>query len=176
MHLIQFDDSNFTGGELRARIGNGYSGDRDYDTSSISGWKAAQVAIDGDGNRLAIGHHNEEVVRVFGFEDTSLNGASLQFTIGIGQTGSNSVNAASHGVVVDDGFPNVIALDDTGTLMAVGEVKDDGHSNGGTNDGSVYLWSDTIMRGATSYTDFASDDVIIPSDDNIDAISAADDP
>ena len=103
--------------------------EKDYDTSSISGWKAAQVAIDGDGNRLAIGHHNEEDVRVFGFEDTSLNGASLQFTIGIGQTGSNSVNATSHGVEDDDGFPNVIALDDTGTLMAVGSTGDDGLSN-----------------------------------------------
>ncbi len=161
VYLIEFDDSNFTGGELSARIGNGYSGERNYDTSSISGWKAAQVAIDGDGNRLAIGHHNEEVVRVFGFEDTSLNGASLQFTIGIGQTGSNSVNAASHGVVVDDGFPNVIALDDTGTLMAVGSTGDDGLNNDATDAGAVYLWSDTIIQGATSYTDFASDDVVI---------------
>ena len=79
MHLIQFDDSNFSNVVGHARIGNGYSGTNDYDTSSISGWKAAQVAIDGDGNRLAVGHHTEEVVRVFGFEDTSLNGASLQF-------------------------------------------------------------------------------------------------
>ena len=134
---------------------------KDYDTTTISGWSAAQVAIDGDGNRLAIGHHNEEDVRIFGFQDTSLNGASLQFTIGIGQTGSNSVNAASHGVEDGDGFPNVIALDDTGTLMAVGSTTDDGLSNGGSNDGAVYLWSDTIMRGATSYTDFTSDDVVI---------------
>ena len=164
VHLIEFNDSNFTGGKLSARIGNGYSGERNYDTSSISGWKAAQVAIDGDGNRLAIGHHNEEVVRVFGFEDTSLNGASLQFTIGLGQTGSNSVNAASHGVEDGDGFPNVIALDDTGTLMAIGSTGDDGLDNDdpdGTDAGAVYLWSDTIIQGATSYTDFASDDVII---------------
>ncbi len=164
VHLIQFDDSNFSNVVRHARIGNGYSGTNDYDTSSISGWKAAQVAIDGDGNRLAVGHHTEEVVRVFGFEDTSLNGASLQFTIGLGQTGSNSVNAASHGIEDGDGFPNVIALDDTGTLMAIGSTGDDGLDNDdgdGTDAGAVYLWSDTIMQGATSYTNFASDDVVI---------------
>ncbi len=164
VHLIQFDDSNFSNVVGHARIGNGYSGTNDYDTSSISGWKAAQVAIDGDGNRLAVGHHTEEVVRVFGFEDTSLNGASLQFTIGLGQTGSNSVNAASHGIEDGDGFPNAIALDDTGTLMAIGSTGDDGFDNDdvdGTDAGAVYLWSDTIMQGATSYTDFASDDVVI---------------
>ncbi len=163
VHLFTFDDSDFTNATYTASIGNNYEGNggKDYDTSGISGWRAAQVAIDGDGNRLAIGHHNEEDVRVFGFEDTSLNGASLQFTIGIGQTGSNSVNATSHGVEDGDGFPNVIALDDTGTLMAVGSTTDDGLSNGGSNDGAVYLWSDTIMRGATSYTDFTSDDVVI---------------
>ncbi len=163
VHLFTFDDSDFTNPTYTASIGNNYEGNggKDYDTSGISGWRAAQVAIDGDGNRLAIGHHNEEDVRVFGFEDTSLNGASLQFTIGIGQTGSNSVNATSHGVEDGDGFPNVIALDDTGTLMAVGSTTDDGLSNGGSNDGAVYLWSDTIMRGATSYTDFTSDDVVI---------------
>ncbi len=163
VHLFTFDDSDFTNATYTASIGNNYEGNggKDYDTSGISGWRAAQVAIDGDGNRLAIGHHNEEDVRVFGFEDTSLNGASLQFTIGIGQTGSNSVNATSHGVEDGDGFPNVIALDDTGTLMVVGSTTDDGFSNGGSNDGAVYLWSDTIMRGATSYTDFTSDDVVI---------------
>ncbi len=163
VHLFTFDDSDFTNATYTASIGNNYEGNggKDYDTSGISGWRAAQVAIDGDGNRLAIGHHNEEDVRIFGFQDTSLNGASLQFTIGIGQTGSNSVNAASHGVEDGDGFPNVIALNDTGTLMAVGSTTDDGFNNGGSNNGAVYLWSDTIMRGATSYTDFASDDVVI---------------
>ena len=161
IHLFTFDDSDFTNATYAASIGIDYDGGKNFDTSGISGWKAGQVAIDGDGNRLAIGHHNEEDVRIFGFQDTSLNGASLQFTIGIGQTGSNSVNAASHGVEAGDGFPNVIALDDTGTLMAVGSTGDDGLSNGGTNEGAVYLWSDTIMRGATSYTDFASDDVVI---------------
>ncbi len=161
VHLFTFDDSDFTNATYAASIGNNYTGGKNYDTSGISGWRAAQVAIDGDGNRLAIGHHNEEDVRIFGFQDTSLNGASLQFTIGIGQTGSNSVNAASHGVEDGDGFPNVIALDDTGTLMAVGSTTDDGFNNGGSNNGAVYLWSDTIMRGATSYTDFASDDVVI---------------
>ena len=164
VHLFTFDDSDFTNATYVASIGNDYTKEeraKNYDTSDISGWSASQVAIDGDGNRLAIGHHNEEDVRVFGFQDTSLNGASLQFTIGIGQTGSNSVNATSHGVEDGDGFPNVIALDDTGTLMAVGSTSDDGLSNGGSKDGAVYLWSDTIMRGATSYTDFASDDVDI---------------
>ena len=43
--------------------------------------------------------------------------------------------------------------------MAVGATRDDGLSNG-IRYGAVYLWSDTIMR-ATSYTDFASDDVVI---------------
>ena len=52
-------------------------------------------------------------------------------------------------------------MDDTGTLMAVGATRDDGLSNGASDTGAVYLWSDTIMQGATSYTDLASDDVVI---------------
>ncbi|MDA9749178.1 YDG domain-containing protein, partial [Pelagibacteraceae bacterium] len=162
VHLFTFGD-NFSTPDYVASIGNDYDGNggKDYDTSGISGFKAGQVAIDGDGNRLAIGHHDTDDVHVFGFQDTSLNGASLQFTIGLGQTGSNTLNATTHGLEDADEFPNSIAMDDTGTLMAVGATRDDGLSNGASDTGAVYLWSDTIMQGATSYTDFASDDVVI---------------
>ncbi len=165
VHLFTFGD-NFSTPDYVASIGNKYEGNggKDYDTSGISGFKAGQVAIDGDGNRLAIGHHDTDDVHVFGFQDTSLNGASLQFTIGLGQTGSNTLNATTHGLEDADEFPNSIAMDDTGTLMAVGATRDDGLGNDdvdGTDAGAVYLWSDTIMQGATSYTDFASDDVVI---------------
>ena len=161
VHLFTFDDSDFTNPKYEASIGNNYTGGKNYDTSGISDWGVAQVAIDGDGNRLATGDFNDGDIRIFGFEDTSLNEASLQFTIGFDQSGTNSVDISDHGFEDGDTFPNYIALDDTGTLMAAGSTLDDGLSNGATNTGAVYLWSDTIMRGATSYTDFSSDDVVI---------------
>ena len=58
-------------------------------------------------------------------------------------------------------FPNYIALDDTGTLMVAGSAKGDGASDAGDNTGDISLWSDTIIRGNTSYTDYTSDDIVI---------------
>ena len=161
VHLFTFTDSNFSSPSYEATIGKNYTGDKNYDTSGISGWGAGQIAIDGDGNRLAIGDHNQDDIRIFGFEDTALTGASLQFTIGFGQSGANSVDTSDHDVADADTFPNSIALDDTGTLMAVGVTGDDGFGDDGTDTGAVYLWSDSIIRGATAYTNFSSSDVVI---------------
>ena len=162
VYLFEFTNSDFEGISHAGTIGIGYSGKKaDYDTTSISDWGTGQLAIDGDGNRLAIGDFAQDDIRIFGFQDTELNGPSLQFTLGLGQTGANSVDTSNHGVVDADTFPNSIALDDTGTLMAVGVTGDDGLNNDETDAGAVYLWSDSIMRGATSYTNFKSSNVVI---------------
>ena len=164
VYLFEFTNSDFEGITHAGTIGIGYSDPdkkADYDTTSISDWGTGQLAIDGDGNRLAIGDFAQDDIRIFGFQDTELNGPSLQFTLGLGQTGANSVDTSNHGVVDADTFPNSIALDDTGTLMAVGVTGDDGLNNDATDAGAVYLWSDSIMRGATSYTNFKSSNVVI---------------
>ena len=162
--MFEFTNSDFEGISHAGTIGIGYSDPEkkaDYDTTNITGWGTGQLAIDGDGNRLAIGDFAQDDIRIFGFQDTELNGPSLQFTLGLGQTGANSVDTSNHGVVDADTFPNSIALDDTGTLMAVGVTGDDGLNNDATDAGAVYLWSDSIMRGATSYTNFKSSNVVI---------------
>ena len=161
VHLFTFSDSNFTGATYAASIGNNYTGGKNYDTSGISGWGAAQVAVDGDGNRIAIGDFAEDDIYLFGFEDTSLTGASLQYTIGFGKTGTNELDTSTATLADADTFPNYIALDDTGTLMVAGSAKGDGASDAGDNTGDISLWSDTIIRGNTSYTDYASDDIVI---------------
>ena len=45
--------------------------------------------------------------------------------------------------------------------MVAGSAKGDGASDVGDNTGDISLWSDTIIRGNTSYTDYASDDIVI---------------
>ena len=52
-------------------------------------------------------------------------------------------------------------MDDYGRLLAAGHISDDGLSNAKGNSGSVSLWSETVLGGATSYTDFSSDDIVI---------------
>ena len=166
VHLFTFSDSDFTGATYAASIGNNYTGGKNYDTSAsgetpITGWGAATVAVDGDGNRIAIGDFAEDDIYLFGFEDTSLTGASLQYTIGFGKTGTNELDTSTATLADADQFPNYIALDDTGTLMVAGSAKGDGASDAGDNTGDISLWSDTIIRGNTSYTDYASDDIVI---------------
>ena len=151
--MFTFSDSNFTGATYAASIGNNYTGGKNYDTSGISGWGAAQVAVDGDGNRIAIGDFAEDDIYLFGFEDTSLTGASLKYTIGFGKTGTNELDTSTATLADDDQFPNYIALDDTGTLMVAGSARGDGASDAGDNTGDISLWADTIIRGNTSYTD-----------------------
>ena len=166
VHLFTFSDSDFTGAEYKGSIGNGYEGDYNYDTSAssetaITGWGAAQVAIDGDGNRIAIGDFAEDDIYLFGYDDTTLKNAELKYTIGFGKTGTNELDTSTATLADADTFPNYIALDDTGTLMVAGSALGDGASDAGADTGDISMWSDTIIRGATSYTDFSSDDIVI---------------
>ena len=122
--MFTFSDSDFTGATYAASIGNNYTGGKNYDTSAsgetpITGWGAATVAVDGDGNRIAIGDFAEDDIYLFGFEDTSLTGASLQYTIGFGKTGTNELDTSTATLADADTFPNYIALDDTGTLSLI---------------------------------------------------------
>ena len=115
---------------------------------------------------------------MFGFSDTSLSDAALKFTIGHGQTGTNELDISDYGLASNDQFANSIAMDDYGRLLVAGHISDDGLSNAKGNSGSVSLWSDTVLGGATSYTDFSSDDIVINAtelqellNDNVSAVS-----
>jgi len=161
VHLFTFSDGDFSSPTYVGSIGNAYTYGKSYDTSSISDWEADAVSFDGDGTRLAIGDYEADDVRMFGFSDTSLSDAELKFTIGYDQTGTNELDISSSGLGAADSWSNAISMDDYGRLLVVGAELDDGYSNAKGNSGSVSLWSDTILAGATSYTDFSSDDIVI---------------
>jgi len=161
IHLFTFADGDFSTPTYVGSIGNAYTYGKSYDTSSISDWEGDAVAFDGDGTRLAIADYQADDIRMFGFSDTSLSDAALKFTIGHGQTGTNELDISDYGLASNDQFANSIAMDDYGRLLVAGHISDDGLSNAKGNSGSVSLWSDTVLGGATSYTDFSSDDIVI---------------
>ena len=57
MYLYQFDDSDFTNATLIGRIGDGYSGSKDLDitTLSVNDRFGRSLSFDSDGDRLAVG-------------------------------------------------------------------------------------------------------------------------
>ena len=57
VYLYQFDDSDFTNATLIGRIGNGYSGSKDLDitTLNVNDRFGRSLSFDSDGDRLAVG-------------------------------------------------------------------------------------------------------------------------
>ena len=52
-------------------------------------------------------------------------------------------------------------VSDSVCVPVAAPAEGDGASDAGDNTGDISLWSDTIIRGNTSYTDYASDDIVI---------------
>jgi filamentous hemagglutinin family protein len=156
VYLFSFADNAFTGGALEARIGHGYTGGKNVNTtlggSDYFGWSLSL-----DGNRLAVGAQRDDgllnnradsgSVYLYSFSDSVFSGGVLQGTLGYGYTGGKNYNIS--GLDASDYFGNGVSLD--GNRLAVGAQLDDGFGNGTNNAGAVYLFtfSDSIFSAPT---------------------------
>ena len=153
VHLFSFTDSAFSGGTLEGTIGNGYTGGKNVDVSSLEtpDMFGSSVALDGDGDRLAVGAFRDSgsgngntyagAVRLFSFSDTSFSGGALEATIGQGYTGGKNLDLSD----LDnfDYFGASVALDDSATKLAVGAYGDDGANDDAADAGAAWLISFT---------------------------------
>ena len=153
VHLFTFTDGSFSGGVLAGTIGNGYTGGKNVDVSSleIGDIFGYSVALNATGDRLAVGAVNDAgagnvasssgAVRLFTFTDSSFSGGALAGTIGKGYTGGNNVNVSS--LEAGDVFGNGVALNAAGDRLAVGANGDFGAGNVASNSGAVHLFTFT---------------------------------
>ena len=149
VYLFTFNDTDFTGGQLIATIGDSYTSGQDINIDLASYDKFGRsVSLDYDGNRLAVGA-SEDVgpdgksdagaVYLFSFDDLAFTDGALTATIGDGYTGSKNVNIAN--LAGDDQFGIGVSLNAIGDRLAVGAFNDDGNGNSATNSGAAYLIS-----------------------------------
>ena len=156
VYLYRFNDSDFTGGTLSGRMGSGYSNTGDVSvTLAANDLFGTSVALDGDGNLLAVGASGDAgpdantgagAVLLFQFGDTSFTSGSLRATIGDGYSTGRDINVAN--LAASDAFGSSVALNGAGNRLAVGAVGDDGST---PNSGAVYLFDftdDTFASGS----------------------------
>ena len=172
VYLIKFDDTSYTNGALYSRIGKGYSStggnnyDMDIDTdpavvgSDDSSEKYLDttseafgrgVALDSDGNRLAIvaqrddgfddGYGNTGAVYLFTFDDSNFTNPTLKGILGNGYSGTYSMDL---GVTHDHMY--AVALDGDGDRLVASQFY--GTGGGGNRAGNVY----TIKFDDTDFT------------------------
>ncbi|MBI5103224.1 MAG: Ig-like domain-containing protein, partial [Nitrospirae bacterium] len=157
VYLFSFTDTSFTGGSLQATIGNGYTGGKNLDISSLASgdYFGMSVALNDNGDRLAVGAYGDDgftdavsmsgAVYLFSFTDTNFTGGSLQTTIGNGYTGGNNLDLSS--LAANDYFGYGLAMNGNGDRLAVGAYLDDGSGNSVTDSGAVYLFTGVIESG-----------------------------
>ena len=155
VHLFSFG-AGFAGGSLVGTIGNGYTtalkannidvGLNNYDYFGVS------VALSADGKKLAVGAYGDDgaanansdtgAVHLFTFTDATgiFTGGSKTGTVGAGYTGTGNVDVALDN---SDYFGRGVALNGSGSLLAVGAPYDDGISNTRSNAGAVHLFTFT---------------------------------
>ncbi|HAJ90266.1 MAG TPA: hypothetical protein DCM27_04535, partial [Rhodospirillaceae bacterium] len=148
VYLFTFTDLNFSGGQLAATIGRGYTGSKNIDVVNLDASDYFGYSVSLDGNRLAVGAYADDgsgnlvadagAVYLFTFTDAAFSGGSLQSIIGSGYSGGKNVNQALDTL---DYFGNAVAL--TGNTLFVGARGDDGAANVLTNPGAVYRYSFT---------------------------------
>jgi len=154
VYLYSFTDSLFSGGNLEATIGNGYTGGKNIDQPLDSDYFGRSLSL--DGNRLAVGAYyndgfentilNSGVVYLYSFTDSLFSGGTLESTIGSGYTGGKNINQS---LDINDYFGYSVSLD--GNRLAVGAYADDGFENTILDSGAVYLYSftDSLFSGGT---------------------------
>ena len=143
VRLFSFADSAFSAGQLALTIGE----DADFTISPLPQGFGSGVAFNGSGDRLAIGAPGDRgvsgtelwmgAVYLLGFDDNSFANPQILALLGNGYAGISS----DLGLALDagDSFGAGLALDDAGTLLAVGAPGDDGNGNEFANAGAVYL-------------------------------------
>ncbi len=147
VYLFSFTDSAFSGPALEAKIGNGYSGGKNFDVAALEAGDLFGTSLSLDGNRLVVGTISNDgaanlvgdsgAVYLFTFTDNVFSGPALTGTIGDGYAYYNlsSLDGGSPG----DHFGRSVSLD--GNLLAVGAWQDDGAGNSVGDSGAAYLFS-----------------------------------
>ncbi len=151
VYLFSFTDNSFSGGNLEAMIGKGYTGGKNIDISILEGGDGigSSVSLNAVGNALATGAYagkgfdnsNIEIgeVYLFSFADNSFSGGNLEAMIGKGYTGSKDIDIA--GLEAGDRFGSRISLNANGDRLAVGAFYGDGSGNVANLSGEVYLFA-----------------------------------
>jgi hypothetical protein len=146
VRLFSFGAGSYSAGSLVGTIGHGYSGEGNYDVTSLAALDrfGASVALNGSGSRLAVGAPGDDGA----FNDSTDSGAVYLFKFSDAMFGSASLvreirkNAAVAPPEVEarDFFGSSVALNWTGDRLVVGAPGDDGHLNAYTDSGSVHLF------------------------------------
>jgi filamentous hemagglutinin family protein len=151
VYLVDFNDGNFSNGNVSGIIGKGYSGfsgvnDFDVDSLDDSDRLGRTVALNAAGDRMAVGVTGDDgfnnavtdsgAVLLFSLgSSTSLTG-----TIGAGYAGPDDLNVA---LATGDQIGVSVSLNAAGDRLAVGTIIDDASDNLTSNAGAVYLFSFT---------------------------------
>ncbi len=157
VYLYSFTDSNFTGGNLEAIIGSGYSGSKDIDQAlGASDHFGTSVSL--NGNRLAVGAPGDDgsgnpgssndagALYFFSFTDSSFSGGHLEAIFGSGYSSGNNQN-----LTLDPSDELGTSVSMEGNRVVAGAVGDDASGNSGDREGAVYLlsFSDSAFSGGT---------------------------
>ena len=159
VYLFTFSDGDFSDGTLVGRIGSGYTGTKSTNvTLEANDEFGSAVALDDDGNRLAIGAWKDDgrnnarqdtgAAYLYSFTDTAFAGGAQESLIGYAYntTGNYDVSDLSK----FDYFGSSIALNDDGSRMVVGAKGDDGYGANIDFVGAVHMFTftDTSFNGA----------------------------
>ncbi len=156
VYLYSFTDSSFSGGNLEAIIGDGYTGGKNINQNldtldsfgfsvSLDGNSLAVGADDGDGSGNTVDGSGE--VYLYSFTDSTFSGGTLEAMIGDGYTGGKNIDQS---LDIGDELGTSVSLN--GNRLAIGAESDDGFGLSGSNDyGAVYLYSftDSTFSGGT---------------------------
>jgi len=157
--LFSFSDGNFSNGALTATIGSGNRGVPNLFVNGISGRFASALALNGTGDRLAIGDPQGSGSNgmtsasggayLFSFSDSNFSGATLLSTLGRGYNAGKDLDVGPIGSGAAFGYSP--SLNSDATRLAIGAIGDTGLSGTTPNAGAVYLFSfsDTNFSGGT---------------------------
>ena len=150
VYLFSFTDTDFSGGALVATMGEGYTGGKNVNVSSLDADDrfGRSVALNAAGDRLAVGVVNDGAnnstpdsgsIYLFSFTDGDFSNGTLQAIVGKGYTGGKNVDV--NALDGNDRFGQSIALSKENDLLAVGTSRDRGAGNTSVYTGAVYLFS-----------------------------------
>ena len=189
VYLISFTDTDFSGGNVEAIFGKGYSGGKNFNMSGlkISNNFGSGVALNAAGDLLAIGAYGDPsqasgsdrygAVHLFSFTDTNFSGAVEEAKIGKGYTGGKNIDVSLR---IGQYFGYSVAMNAAGDGLAVGAIGDKGPENKSANGrtGAVYLYTfgSDFTNGAHRATigaGYADGDVSVSSLDYQDKFGSA---
>lgn len=158
IYLFNFASADFSDGTVTGRIGFGYTGTKDIDTSVVEPGDNFGHAVSLDDTGLAVGIPSEQTnevhcgvpcgrVLLFKFDDADFSGGRLAVRIGRDVSGPNDIDLALHTTPFQGGyFGWSVSLD--GTRLAVGAPGDQAACD---RCGAVFLFdfADTSFGGGS---------------------------